>query len=114
MRRPMATELTQVAVGDFDLTFRGTLAGTRLRDVTPRRMTAALLPKLGLERDHLNWLRTRVGPHPFESYGSLVVDAPELAFALETQTLVLYPESEFTEEPRGIWEPVMVHETAHE
>ncbi len=111
-RQPMATELTQLAVGDFEVTRRGEADGVPLRDVTPRRLSVELLPDLALAAGHMAWLQDRVGRYPFDLYGSLVVDAP-VGFALETQTLSFYDTAWF-EEPQGVWEPTMVHELAHQ
>jgi aminopeptidase N len=112
-REPMATELTQIAVGDFAVTTPGSLDGVLLRDVTPRRLQAELTPNLAVERDHLQWLEDRVGGYPFRVYGSLVVDVP-LGFALETQTLSIYDTTLFRDLPRSTWDPVMLHEAAHQ
>jgi aminopeptidase N len=61
---------------------------------------------------HLPWLRDRVGEYPFDVYGSLVVDQA-LGFALETQTLSIFG-TEWFAGPRHEWEPVMIHELAHQ
>jgi aminopeptidase N len=111
-RQPMATELTQLAVGDFEVTERGKADGVPLRDVTPRRLSAELLGDLALAAGHMEWLQDRVGRYPFDLYGSLVVDAP-VGFALETQTLSFFDLGWF-EAPQGVWEPTMVHELAHQ
>jgi aminopeptidase N len=111
-RQPMATELTQVAVGNFAVITRQGQDGVLLRDVVPRRLAADLEPKLATVVQHVPWLRERVGDFPFDAYGSLVVDQP-LAFALETQTLSLYDTTWFGRPPAG-WEPVMVHELSHQ
>jgi aminopeptidase N len=111
-RQPMATELTQLAVGDFEVTPRGEADGVPLRDVTPRRLSAELLPDLALAAGHMTWMQDRVGRYPFDLYGSLVVDVP-VGFALETQTLSFYDVAWF-EAPQGVWEPTMIHELAHQ
>ena len=48
-----------------------------------------------------------VGPYPFESYGSVVVDDPVLYYALETQAMSTFPLGAPTEE-------VVAHELAHQ
>jgi aminopeptidase N len=112
-RRPMATELLQVAVGDLDVTEDGSTGGVALRHATPRRFTAELAPVLAATRDHMTWLRDHVGRYPFDSYGVLVADAP-IGFALETQTLSLFPVNWFRIFPRDRYERIMVHELAHQ
>jgi aminopeptidase N len=111
-RQPMATELTQLAVGAFAVTTRGTQDGVLLRDVTPRRLTASLDPQLATVTGHLPWMRERVGEYPFDAYGSLVIDQP-IGFALETQTLSIFDTGWFAA-GRAVWEPTMIHELAHQ
>jgi aminopeptidase N len=111
-RQPMATELTQLAVGKYDLTSRGRHRGVLVRDVTAPSLTAFLEPSLALELGHLDWMEDQVGRYPFDIYGSFVVDVA-LGFALETQTISLYDRVWFTDLPQGVWDPVMVHELSH-
>jgi aminopeptidase N len=111
-REPMATELAQLAVGAYAVTSRGEHGGVLLRDVTPARLGATLEPKLAEVVGQLDWLRERLGAYPFQTYGSLVVEAP-IGFALETQTLSLY-ETTLFEAPAQVWRGVMVHELAHQ
>jgi aminopeptidase N len=110
--QPMATELVQVAVGDQTVIARGVHGGVIFRDVVPSRLAADLGPKLALELAHMEWLVPQLGDYPFDSYGSLAVDT-ELGFALETQTLSLY-EARFFGFPAQFYEPIMVHELAHQ
>ena len=112
MRQPMATELVQIAAGDYDVTERGAVEGVGVRDVTPKRLTAQLDPALSTVTAHIPWMQARVGHYPFGLYGSLVVD--DIPFALETQTLSIYGLTWFTQLPQGVWEPTMVHELAHQ
>jgi aminopeptidase N len=109
----MATELTQLAVGRFTVIDRGSVGGTTVRDVVPTRLLAQYRDNLGVEKKQLRWMEARVGDYPFPTYGSLVVDT-RLGFALETQTLSLYDTPWFTEYPRGLWDPVMLHELSHQ
>ena len=113
-RQPMATELTQLAFGSYDLTTPGRHRGVLLRDVTAPSLTAFLRPKLALEPDHIDWMEDRVGRYPFDVYGALVPDDANIGFALETQTISLYDDAWFTQNTQGVWEPTMLHELAHE
>ena len=87
-RQPMATELLQLAVGQYDVTNVGVHSGVFLRDVTSQadhgRDPAAARRHAVADRLHAGG----VGKYPFDLYGSLVVEA-DLGFALETQTLEL-------------------------
>jgi aminopeptidase N len=108
----MATELAQVVVGAFTVVSRGEHAGVTVRDVLPTNLVADLAPKVAVETVHLDLMHELVGDYPFPTYGSLVADAT-FGFALETQTLSLYSARSFTR-PASSYEPVMVHELAHQ
>ena len=112
-RQPMATELTQIAVGDFAVSSPGEHRGVLVRDVIPRRLEPEFAPKLAAVLDHLDWMEDRVGGYPFDVYGSLIIDVP-LGFALETQTLSIFDVSWFRELPEDAWNPVMLHELSHQ
>ncbi len=114
MREPMASELIQMAVGDFDVTDRGRTAGVHVRDVTSADSTAAVEPALARTPDHLRWMIDEVGRYPFNAYGVLAADQ-QFFYALETQTLSLHPTFLFkAPRPPSNYEPIMVHELAHQ
>jgi len=110
--QPMASELLQVAVGDFLVQDRPSVTAVPIRDVVPRRLAGKLLPLADVERSQVAWMESKVGRYPFEDYGSLVIDG-DLGFALETQTLSLYDTSLFSA-PAYILNPVLAHELAHQ
>jgi aminopeptidase N len=113
-REPMATELTQVAVGAMSVIQRGRVGGVRVRDVVPTNLLSTYRGLLGVEKSQLTWMEKRVGRYPGDLYGTLVVSQPDLGFALETQTLSLFDTTWFTDYPRGVWEPTMLHELSHQ
>ena len=108
-RQPMATELTQLAMGDLRITSPGRHPGVLLRDATPTAVTDQLRPFLALEPSQIDWMEDRVGRYPFDAYGSLVVRA-DLGFSLETQTLTVHAADLFDTD---FWDPTMLHELAH-
>ena len=112
-REPMASELIQLAFGNHAVKVRGVHRGIFLRDVAPAADLAALETAFAREIPHLDYMIERVGRYPFRSYGSFASDAT-FPFALETQTISLYPTflffAPFTP---AIYEPIMVHELAH-
>jgi aminopeptidase N len=113
MRQPMATELLQLAVGDYDVTDHGVQAGVHLRDVTAKPITAEVGPLLdSVGGSQMAWMQQRVGRYPFDLYGSLVVQA-DIGFALESQTLELMDTSWFEDYDQGTWEPTLLHELSH-
>jgi len=109
---PMATELAQVVVGAMTVIDRGRHGATIVRDVVPTRLADQLAPGLAGELAHLDWLEAQLGPYPFESYGTLVVDT-SLGFALETQTLSLF-DTAIIGLGEPTYAPIMVHELAHQ
>jgi aminopeptidase N len=111
MRQPMATELTQLAVGDWDFSPPVRHNGVLLRDVTAPSLTASVQPALALEPAQLDYMEARVGRYPFDVFGSLILVA-DLGFALETQTISLLDSSWF-EGSQGVWDPTMLHELSH-
>ncbi|WP_037412103.1 M1 family metallopeptidase [Candidatus Solirubrobacter pratensis] len=111
-RQPMATELIQLAVGQYDVTNLGVHSGVFLRDVTAKPITARINPLLDVTPAQIDWMQARVGSYPFDTYGSLVVEA-DLGFALETQTLELIDTSWFDDYSQGVWEPTLLHEMSH-
>ncbi len=115
MRQPMATELIQLAVGNYATIDRGRHHGLPIRDVIAPSLRTLLADKLPLETEHLDWMEKWAGDYPFDIYGSFVVDSL-LGFALETQSLSLYDRGWFDGSygpGAGTWEPTMVHELAH-
>lgn len=110
--KPMASELLQIVVGDFVVKNRPAVNGVPIRDVVPARLASSLLPQADAERAQVAWMDSKVGPYPFENYGSLVIDA-DLGFALETQTLSLYDTGLFSA-PAYYLNPIMTHELAHQ
>lgn len=109
---PMATELVQVAAGDFLVRTRPSVDGIPIRDVAPTRLADTLLPKADDERNEMLYLEDKLGKYPFENYGSLFIDAP-LGVALETQTLPVY-DSLIGALPATEFNPTSVHEMAHQ
>jgi aminopeptidase N len=113
MRQPMATELVQLAVGNYDVTADGFHSGVFLRDVTARPISAEVLPSLqAVTPGQIDYMQGLVGKMPFDLYGSLVVQA-DLGFALETQTLELISIDWFRDFTQDTWDPTLLHEMSH-
>ncbi|MEW1550003.1 M1 family metallopeptidase [Streptomyces tsukubensis] len=113
-RHPMATELAQVSIGKSAVPTREGPRGLPLRDVVPLADLETLEPWLRKTPAQLEWLESRVGRYPFETYGVLIADA-NTGFELETQTLSLFERSLFTAGyPEWYVDSIMVHELAHQ
>ena len=106
MADPMASYLVQVGIGDLTVEEGASPAGVPIRnafdDDVPEQDASARHVRTG---EMIDYFATRFGPYPFANYGVLVVDDP-IGFALETQTLSLFP--------AGIDEETVAHELAHQ
>jgi hypothetical protein len=116
----MASELIQLAFGALTVEKRAPVDGVRMRDVVPTDLVSALEPALVRAPDHLRFMTSLVGAYPFQTYGSFISDAT-FPFALEDQTISLYPVAWFTPSPTvpyygdpRFYEAIMVHELAHQ
>ncbi|UUN29572.1 M1 family metallopeptidase [Streptomyces sp. FIT100] len=114
-RHPMATELAQVSIGKSAVVHRSGPGGLPVRDVVPEADRALLEPWLKKTPGQIEWMESKVGRYPFETYGALIV-AATTGFELETQTLSLFERSMFTrpEFPEWYVDSIMVHELAHQ
>jgi aminopeptidase N len=102
---PMATYLATITMGHFDVSTTTTDRGLPvLLAVDPSQhdgdtVLARLPAVVDLEEDLF-------GPYPFEAVGAIVDDAPDVGFALETQTKPIYSQAPDLD--------TLVHETAHQ
>ena len=109
----MASELVSLNAGALSVVNRGKIGGVTFRDVMPTTLVDALEPANALAPAHMEWMKRYVGRYPFASYGTLSADS-QAGFALENQTLSLYPAWLFTDVPAAVYEPIMIHELAHQ
>ena len=112
-RDPMASELVSLNAGALTVVNRGRIGGITFRDVMPSHLVDELEPANALAPAHMEWMEDLVGRYPFASYGTLSADS-NAGFALENQTLSLYPSWFLIQAPPAAYEPVMVHELAHQ
>ncbi|WP_442932439.1 M1 family metallopeptidase [Micromonospora sp. NBC_01699] len=111
-RTPMASYLATLVIGDYRVE-TGTHDGKPL--VTA---VAASLPEDGPAQRSLDrtgeiadFLGTRFGPYPFESYGGIALNDRRIGYALETQSRPVYGPAFFTSGPN---DTVVAHELAHQ
>lgn len=110
-REPMATYLAMVAIGDFTIQTGVGPHGLPLRHVFATRLAAASTAATARTPEMIEVLESWFGVYPFATYGALVVD-DGFGFALETQTLSLFPRSIAVSTVAS--ERIQVHELAHQ
>ena len=103
---PMAAYLATATVGKFQVNQYTTRDGIRVYDaVDPREATAAA-PVLKQLPSVLEWESKLFGPYPYRAAGSIVDHAPNVGYALETQSRPVYD--------RAPSLSTLVHENAHQ
>jgi aminopeptidase N len=106
-KEPMATYLTQVAIGDLEIVNAGTVEDVKLRNAyspSTRELgeaAATVTPSM------LEYFVARLGPFPFDTYGILVPDVATRGLAFEAQTFSLF-------EVGVLSQPILAHELAHQ
>jgi aminopeptidase N len=105
--QPMASFLAITDIDRYQLELRQSASGVPIRSYltenTPPEGRAALRRTPAV----LDFIERLVAPYPFDGYGSVTVDDPDLYYALETQAM-----STFSSD--SIDELTVVHELAHQ
>ena len=102
---PMATYLATATLGEFQLT-RSRINGIPSYVAVDPSQAADAAPVLARMPDMLTYLAATFGRYPFDAVGAIVDDAPDVGYALESQTKPNYDRApdEFT----------VLHELAHQ
>jgi aminopeptidase N len=108
---PMAPYLATVVIGDYRVT-EGTHDGkpvvTAVANSIPRGVIDTDIAKTA---EICDFLASKFGGYPFDSYGGIVIDDDRIRFALETQTRPVYADSFWQ---RGSNTTVVAHELSHQ
>lgn len=104
LEQPAASYLVTLGIGDYRHETDETASGVPLHHWVPRR-SARALERVRRGRAALEWAEEKLGPYPFSTAGTLVVDS---ASGMETQTLVTLGDTEYT-----LSDEVLVHEMVH-
>jgi aminopeptidase N len=107
MDQPMTTWLATVHVNRFKVQVTRAHTGTPVTVFYTAATPKADVDNYALAAKMLPFFERLIGPYPFETYGSVVVDDPLLYYALETQAVSTFPLGFATEE-------VVAHELAHQ
>jgi aminopeptidase N len=104
-----ASYLTTASVGDFELRTSETSGGLPIIDAVDTKLTTnqrnTTNASLALQPLMIDFLESRFGPYPFNSFGS-IVDNDSVGYALETQTRPVYSGSAS--------QGTVLHELAHQ
>ncbi|MCL3997507.1 M1 family metallopeptidase [Streptomyces lavenduligriseus] len=103
---PMAAYLATATIGRFRTERYTTRDGIQVYNAVDPREARAAAPVLKKLPDVLEWGSRLFGPYPFRAAGSLVDHAPDVGYALETQTRPVYAFAP------GLG--TLVHESAHQ
>lgn len=103
---PMAAYLATATVGTFKVEQYTTPGGLKIYNAVDPREAAASAPVLNKLPSVLEWESKLFGPYPFRSAGAIVDHAPQVGYALETQTRPVYD--------RAPDLSTLVHESAHQ
>ncbi|MGW4789462.1 M1 family metallopeptidase [Streptomyces sp. NPDC004096] len=103
---PMAAYLATATVGTFKVESYTTRDGIRVYNAVDPREASAAAPVLKELPSVLAWESKLFGPYPFRAAGAIVDRAPDVGYALETQTRPVYD--------RAPSLSTLVHENAHQ
>ncbi|MFD3837906.1 M1 family metallopeptidase [Streptomyces sp. NPDC058642] len=103
---PMAAYLATATVGKFTVERYTTRDGIQVYNAVDPREADAAAPVLKKLPSVLAWESRLFGPYPFKAAGSIVDRAPNVGYALETQTRPVYD--------RAPSLSTLVHESAHQ
>jgi aminopeptidase N len=111
MNKPMASELSMMAIGDYDVTRGRTADG--LPDITAIGKSIDTKPGQGsvfnkTTAQIIQWESSMYGPYPFDSTGGILADV-NVDYALETQSRPVYDQS--TSDVDG---DLLAHELGHQ
>ncbi|MFD4613286.1 M1 family metallopeptidase [Streptomyces sp. NPDC058440] len=105
---PMATYLATVTIGKFEITESTTPSGIPIYTAVDPRLVKRSAAAVAQIPDIIDYYRQTFGPYPFSSTGAIIDYAPNVGYALETQTRPV-----FCDVPSNAV-GTMAHELAHQ
>ncbi len=109
MLQPMTSWLATVQVNKLNVYSKRSASGTPVRVYYPDNVPQAHVDGYALASEMIPYFESLVGPYPFQSYGSVVVQDPILYYALETQAMSTFPAR-----ARPPSENIVAHELVHQ
>lgn len=111
-RDPMATYLSMIAIGDYEVQTETGIDGLPIRNYFPPDTADLAAEDFADTAAMIEFFSSVFGPYPFEAYGVIVIPT-EFGFALETQTMSLFSQIHIVDPDRDL-EIVVAHELAHQ
>ncbi|GAA4556058.1 M1 family metallopeptidase [Planotetraspora kaengkrachanensis] len=105
-REPMATYLSTVTIGNFTVTKSKTPGGLPIYTAVDPRLVTQSAAAVAQIPDIVDYFSSIFGPYPFNTAGAIIDRAPDVGYALESQTKPI-----FSSAP-GVG--TMAHELAHQ
>ena len=109
---PMATYLTQLAIGNLTVEDAPPADGVAIRNAYSPAVRSAAAPAAAKTGEMLTFLSSWFGRFPFSTYGVLAPDSGLAGLAFEAQTFSLFAPDVFTDPRRA--STVLAHEMAHQ
>ncbi|WP_067186682.1 M1 family metallopeptidase [Microtetraspora niveoalba] len=103
---PMATYLATVTIGNFTVTESTTPSGIPIYTAVDPRLVAQSANAVSKIPDMMEYFSSIFGPYPFGSTGAIIDRAPNVGYALETQTKPIFSSAPSV--------GTMAHELAHQ
>ncbi|CAN0300586.1 unnamed protein product, partial [Phaeothamnion confervicola] len=108
----MASYLTTVQIGNYVERKEVSPGGIPIRHYFPKDIADKAAYDFGRTGEMIDYLSSKFGPYPFETYGAIVMDTHIGGAALETQTLPLFEKGMVTGD-RSL-QYVYAHELTHQ
>ncbi len=105
--QPMASFLAIVDVDQYRLQQLRSASGVPIRNFLTEATPAASRAALNKTPAMMRFIEDYVGKYPFDGYGAVMIDDPELYYALETQAMSTF-------QSEGVDELTVMHELAHQ
>ncbi|WP_424534495.1 M1 family metallopeptidase [Sphaerisporangium viridialbum] len=103
---PMATYLATMTIGNFQVTQSATPSGIPVYTAVDPRLATQSAATVARIPDIIEYFSTIFGPYPFASAGAIVDRAPNVGYALESQTKPIFSSAPSL--------GTMAHEIAHQ
>jgi aminopeptidase N len=111
--QPMASYLTTVDIGEFDLETGKGPNGIPIRNYYSKTLNNKYRQFFIHQSEMMALFNSQFGAYPFDVYGSIVLDA-ETESALETQTISIFGADQLGLEDVPVTERLVAHELAHQ